>query len=57
MAGCDLGSAVCRDVRKHKETGKRRDLGWYARGRVVLACVARGLAYLHGMQVKDVTRV
>ena len=46
MAGGDLGTALDRDVMDNGPGGERR-LGWYARGRVVLLCVARGLAYLH----------
>lgn len=50
MAGGDLGTALSRDVAENG-CGARRRLGWYARGRVVLLCVARGLAYLHSERV------
>ena len=51
MAGGDLGTALSRDVAENGG-GARRRLGWYARGRVVLLCVARGLAYLHSERVR-----
>ena len=49
MAGGDLRHALDRDMMKH---GRRRRLGWYERGRVVLLCVARGLTYLHSERVR-----
>ena len=48
MAGGDLGTALSLDA--NEDRAKRR-LGWYARGRIVLLCVARGLAYLHSERV------
>ena len=51
MAGGDLGTALSLDANEHEDKTKRR-LGWYARGRVVLLCVARGLAYLHSERVR-----
>ena len=51
MAGGDLGTALSIDANGHADKSKRR-LGWYARGRIVLLCVARGLAYLHGERVR-----
>ena len=51
MAGGDLGSAISRDIAENG-MGPQRRLGWYARGRVVLLCVARGLAYLHSERVR-----
>ena len=51
MAGGDLGTALSRDVAENGG-GARRRLGWYGRGRVVLLCVARGLAYLHSERVR-----
>ena len=50
MAGGDLGTALSLDANEHEDRAKRR-LGWYARGRIVLLCVARGLAYLHSERV------
>ena len=49
MAGGDLRNALDRDLAEH---GRRRRLGWYARGRVVLLCIARGLTYLHRERVR-----
>ncbi|KAK9831310.1 hypothetical protein WJX81_001003 [Elliptochloris bilobata] len=46
MAGGDLGSALDADALQNGHGGARR-LGWYARGRVILLCVVRGLTYLH----------
>ncbi|KAK9831365.1 hypothetical protein WJX81_006002 [Elliptochloris bilobata] len=46
MAGGDLGVAINDDVAENGD-GVRLRLGWYAGGRAVLLCVARGLAYLH----------
>lgn len=51
MAGGDLGSALHRDEMENGP-GTARRLGWYARGRVVLMCVARGLTYLHDQRVR-----
>ena len=51
MGGGDLGTALSFDANEHADKSKRR-LGWYARGRIVLLCVARGLAYLHGERVR-----
>ncbi len=51
MAGGDLGSALDHDI-KENGPGPGRRLGWYARGRVVLLCIARGLTYLHGERVR-----
>ena len=50
MAGGDLGTALSLDAQEREGKSERR-LGWYARGRVVLLCVARGLAYLHSERV------
>ena len=50
MAGGDLRSALDQDAVESGLGGERR-LGWYARGRVVLLCIARGLAYLHSERV------
>ena len=50
MGGGDLGTALSFDANEHADRSKRR-LGWHARGRIVLLCVARGLAYLHGERV------
>ena len=50
MGGGDLGTALSFDTNEHADKTKRR-LGWYARGRIVLLCVARGLAYLHSERV------
>ena len=51
MAGGDLGTALSLDAREHEGRAERR-LDWYARGRIVLLCVARGLAYLHSERVR-----
>lgn len=51
MAGGDLGKALDRDVLANGP-GEKRRLGWYARGRTVLLCVARGLNYLHSERVR-----
>ena len=51
MSGGDLGSALDRDMLDSEESGSERRLGWYARGRVILLGVARGLTYLHGERV------
>lgn len=50
MAGGDLRSALDQDA-VESGAGEERRLGWYARGRVVLLCIARGLAYLHSERV------
>ena len=50
MAGGDLRSALDQDA-EESGLGEERRLGWYARGRVVLLCIARGLAYLHSERV------
>ena len=50
MAGGDLGSALDQDIMDNGP-GVNRRLGWYARGRTVLLCVARGLAHLHSKRV------
>lgn len=52
MAGGDLGTALSLDAREHEDKAQRR-LDWYARGRIVLLCVARGLAYLHSERVRS----
>lgn len=51
MSGGDLGSALDRDMFDSEESGSERRLGWYARGRVILLGVARGLTYLHSERV------
>ena len=52
MSGGDLESALHKyDVPADGEGAGRR-LGWYARGRNVLLCVARGLAHLHSQRVR-----
>ena len=51
MAGGDLRSALDQDL-VERGPGEERRLGWYARGRVVLLCVARGLTYLHSERAR-----
>ena len=51
MAGGDLETALTRDIEKNG-TGLQRRLCWYDRGRMVLLCVARGLAYLRHCRVR-----
>ena len=51
MAGGNLESALRRDMAERGD-GPNRRLGWYARGRNVLLCVARGLAFLHKERVR-----
>ena len=53
MSGGDLGNALDRDMRDSEESGSERRLGWYARGRVILLGVARGLTYLHSERVRS----
>ena len=52
MAGGDLGAAIKNDIRERGDGAQRR-LGWYNRGRIVLLCVVRGLAYLHHCRVRE----
>lgn len=45
MGGGDLGRALSQED-KHN-----RQYGWYGKGRFILMCVARGLAYIHSKEV------